>query len=114
MSPRVRGWMSPTLSMFGGGRSVAAALEQAAITEADAAALGRNALVVFIDGLQACADAGRSTSTDPHADAIALWLGLHGLADQRVALTAFAWPTDIAERLIDPLAHLTLADSSAS
>lgn len=92
--------------MFGGVWDVANARDTAAITEVDAAALGQDTLGVIVDSLQACADAGRSTSDDPRADGIALWLGLHGLAAQRVAATAFPWPVDIATRLIDPLAHL--------
>lgn len=100
--------------MFGGVWDVARALDDAAITEADASVLGRNVLAVIIEALQACADAGRSSSTDPYADAVALWLGLHGLADQRVAATAFPWPADIADRLVDALAHLTPSDRSVS
>jgi AcrR family transcriptional regulator len=100
--------------MFGGVWNVAQALEQATISESDAAVLGQDALGVIVDGLQACADAGRSTSSDPRADGIALWLGLHGLAHQRVAAAAFAWPDDIAVRIIDPLAHLTQSNPSGS
>lgn len=92
--------------MFGGVWDVAHALDAAAITEVDAAALGQDALGAIVDSLQACADAGRSTTDDPRADGIALWLGLHGLAQQRVAATAFGWPDDIVTRLVDPLAHL--------
>jgi len=93
--------------MFGGVFDVARAHADAAITPSEAAALGQDALAVIVDSLRACADAGFSTSTDPRADGIALWLGLHGLAHQRVAAAAFPWPADIADRIIDPLAHLT-------
>ena len=41
------------------------------------------------------------------ADAVALWLGLHGLAHQKSVTVSFPWPADIAERLIVALAHLT-------
>lgn len=56
--------------------------------------------------LTACVAAGLSTSTDPGADAIALGVGLHGLAHQRTATRMFPWPADIAQRLTDPLARL--------
>lgn len=92
--------------MFGGVWNAAQALDSGAITEAEAAALGQDVLAVFVTCLQACADAGRSTSSDPSADTIALWLGLHGLAHQRTAATSFPWPPDITERIINPLAHL--------
>jgi hypothetical protein len=41
------------------------------------------------------------------ADAVALWVGLHGLAHQQSVAASFPWPADIAERLITTLAHLT-------
>lgn len=92
--------------MFAGVWNVAQALDSGSISEAEAAALGQDALAVLVAGVQACADAGRSTSDDPSADAIALWLGLHGLAHQRTAATSFPWPPDITKRIITPLAHL--------
>ncbi|MFD9963283.1 TetR/AcrR family transcriptional regulator [Amycolatopsis sp. NPDC058986] len=46
---------------------------------------------------------GARTSPDPADDAIALWLGLHGLAHQRAVLTWYAWPADIAQRVAGPL-----------
>ena len=73
---------------------------------AEVTELGQDALGVFITELDACVAAGSSTSTDTVADAIALWLGLHGLAHQRAVTAAFPWPADITERLITSLAHL--------
>ena len=92
--------------MFGGVWSAARALDGDAITEAEAADLGQDVLAVLVEALRACAEAGRSTTRDPAADAVALWLGLHGFAHQRAAATVFAWPQDIVERLVDPLARL--------
>jgi hypothetical protein len=57
--------------------------------------------------MDACVTAGQATSIDPYADSIALWLGLHGLAHQRAVTVAFPWPSDIADRIITALAHLT-------
>jgi AcrR family transcriptional regulator len=93
--------------MFGGLWNAAGAVAEAAITAEEATTLGRPALLVLTDALAGCVAAGRSTSTDPGADAVALWLGLHGLAHQRAVAPAFPWPAGITRRLIDPLAHLT-------
>ena len=60
---------------------------------------------MLITSMEACVAAGRSTSTDPHADAIALWLGLHGLAHQRAVTAAFPRPTDITTRIVTLLAR---------
>lgn len=66
--------------------------------------------MVLSASVRAYVDAGRSTSDDPDADAIALWLGLHCLAYQRTAASSFLWPPDITERIINPLAHLLSAN----
>jgi len=94
-------------AMFGGLWRAGPAIDSAAVSAAEVTELGQDALAVLITALNACVDAGTSTSTNTVADAIALWLGLHGLADQRSAAAAFPWPADIAERLITSLAHLT-------
>jgi AcrR family transcriptional regulator len=92
--------------MFGGLWNAADAVDQSAITMADVTELGQDALRLLVTALADCVAAGQSASTDPAADAIALWLGLHGLAHQRAVAPGFPWPTDIVERLIRPLAHL--------
>ena len=69
--------------------------------------LGTEAMQLLTDSVAACVASGHSTSTDPAADALALWLGLHGLAHQRAISGAFRWPTDISRRVAESLAHLT-------
>ncbi|GAA0903267.1 TetR/AcrR family transcriptional regulator [Pseudonocardia zijingensis] len=81
-------------------------LGTSSITEEDMLTLGRDTLGLIMDCLRACVDAGVATSTDPRADAVALWVGLHGLAHQQSVTVAFPWPADIEERLIGALAHL--------
>ncbi|GAA1989769.1 TetR/AcrR family transcriptional regulator [Amycolatopsis minnesotensis] len=81
-------------------------LTTSSLTENDMAALGQPTLRLLTDAMADCVDAGRATSTDLDADAVALWLGLHGLAHQRAVSPSFPWPPDIAERLITTLAHL--------
>ncbi|MFJ5924032.1 TetR/AcrR family transcriptional regulator [Kitasatospora sp. NPDC092948] len=91
-------------TMFGG--AWMPNLGSSSVTEGDVSALGRESLTLLADTLGDCVRAGCATSSDPVADAVALWLGLHGLAHQRLVTVAFPWPTDIAERLITTLAHL--------
>jgi hypothetical protein len=95
--------------MFGGLWRADVAVAEGAIAFSDVAELGQQALGILVQGLAKCAAAQRSTTTDPYADAIALWLGLHGLADQRAVSTACPWPADISERLVTPLAHISQA-----
>ncbi|WP_250213248.1 TetR/AcrR family transcriptional regulator [Acrocarpospora catenulata] len=64
-------------------------------------------LRLFIGLLTDCADAGHSTSTNPSADTIALWLGLHGLAHQQSVIPGFPWTTELVPRVVASLAHLT-------
>lgn len=77
------------------------------VTKEDVATLGDASLALFVDALGNCVAAGESGSTDITADTVALWLGLHGLAHQRASTVAFPWPPDIADRLIEALAHFT-------
>ncbi|MGW1320194.1 TetR/AcrR family transcriptional regulator [Streptomyces sp. NPDC002426] len=86
-------------------------LGESSLTTQDLATLGMETMQILVDALGDCVAAGQSTSTDPSADAVALWLGLHGLAHQRAVTRAFPWPEDIADRIITTLAHLDTADA---
>lgn len=92
--------------MFGGVWRAAQAVADGAVSPEQVEALGQGALGVLSDCLADCVADGSSTSTDPGADAVALWLGLHGLAHQRAVSTEFPWPADITERVVRPLARL--------
>lgn len=92
--------------LFGGLWNAAGAVQEGAMSVTDASHLGHEVLAVLVGTLTDCVAAGRSTSSDPAADAVAIWLGLHGLAHQRALATAFPWPADIEDRLVGPLAHL--------
>ncbi|GAB2575264.1 TetR/AcrR family transcriptional regulator [Microlunatus antarcticus] len=81
-------------------------LSQSALTENDLVSLGGPTLGMLTDTLEACVAEGVATSTDPAADAVALWLGLHGLAHQRASTVSFPWPGDIVTRLVSGLTHL--------
>lgn len=93
--------------MFGGLWNGGDAVESAAVSAAEVTALGQEALGILVAALRACVSAGSSASTDPLADTIALWLGLHGLAHQRVVAPGFPFPAGIADRMITSLAHLS-------
>lgn len=94
--------------LFGGLWNAAGAVREGTLTETDAHELGHEVLAVLMGALNDCVAAGRSTSSDPRADAVAVWLALHGLAHQRALATAFSWPPDIEDRLVVPLAHLVV------
>ncbi|WSA29772.1 TetR/AcrR family transcriptional regulator [Streptosporangium sp. NBC_01755] len=64
-------------------------------------------LRLLADLLTDCAAAGHSTSTDPGADTIALWLGLHGLAHQHTVTRTFSWTAQLVPHVVASLAHLT-------
>lgn len=91
-------------TMFGG--LWAPELTSSSLTEKDLATIGDDSMQILIDALGDCVAAGQATSTNVAADAVALWVGLHGLAHQRAVSPSYPWPHDIAERIISALAHL--------
>lgn len=91
-------------TMFGG--LWMPALHDGSVTEHDLAILGQGCTQLLTEALDDCVIAGQATSTNLQADAVALWLGLHGLAHQRAVTVAFPWPPGIADRIITALAHL--------
>ncbi|WP_053737612.1 TetR/AcrR family transcriptional regulator [Nocardia sp. NRRL S-836] len=81
--------------------------DDTSITDADLESLGAEALTLLARVLGACVEAGIAHGSDDlHGDAVALWLGLHGLAHQRAVVRKMPGPQDVAERLITALAHL--------
>lgn len=59
------------------------------------------AFEVLVDGIAACAAAGRSASTDPFTDATILWTSLHGAVMMRQFVPGFPWPS--FEETVDAL-----------
>ncbi|ANY08008.1 TetR/AcrR family transcriptional regulator [Pseudonocardia sp. HH130630-07] len=82
-------------------------LEASSVTETDLHSLGRASLELLAEAVSGCAAAGISATTDPDADAVVLWLGLHGLAHQRLVTVSFPWPADVLERIVTSAARLT-------
>ncbi|WP_371495504.1 TetR/AcrR family transcriptional regulator [Kitasatospora sp. NBC_00374] len=62
---------------------------------------GLDSFMALVRSLETCVEAGRSASTDPFGDAVALWTALHGQVTLRAALPDFPWPpTDTVEQLV--------------
>ena len=59
--------------------------------------LGAEAFALLVGGIEDCALAGASASTDVVADATAVWVALHGAVSLRTALPGFPWPAETAE-----------------
>lgn len=76
--------------------------------------IGSDVFMLLVGALEACRAAGRSLSTDPFADAAALWAALHGAAELRAAAPLFPWPADLLDRLVERLALLTDSPEGAA
>lgn len=92
--------------MFGAVWDASRALDRSPAIADEVAVLGMGAFDVLRRALADCVAAGRSTSTDPFADAAALWVGLHGFAQLQVATPVFPWPAPLRGILVDRLALL--------
>ncbi|WP_258946058.1 TetR/AcrR family transcriptional regulator [Lentzea californiensis] len=91
--------------MFGG--LWTPSVEDTSITDADLDSLGAGAFTLLADVLGACVEEGIAHGSDDlFGDAVALWLGLHGLAHQRAVVRKMPGPADVGDRLIRALAHL--------
>jgi AcrR family transcriptional regulator len=91
--------------MFGG--LWTPSVEDTSITDADLDSLGAEAFTLLVDVLGACVEEGIAHGSDDlFGDAVALWLGLHGLAHQRAVVRKMPGPADVGDRLIKALAHL--------
>ncbi|WP_327676246.1 TetR/AcrR family transcriptional regulator [Kitasatospora sp. NBC_00458] len=68
---------------------------------------GLDAFQMLVDSVDACVRAGRSSSTDPFGDAVALWTALHGQVTLRADLPGFPWPpTDTVEQMARRLGRI--------
>lgn len=65
----------------------------------------------LVDALTRCVRLGRSASTDPFADATAIWCAMHGAVTLRTRAPAFPWPPIEAsiEGFVRLLGHITPA-----
>jgi AcrR family transcriptional regulator len=66
------------------------------------------AFALLVNAVAACVEAGVSTSSDPFADATAIWVAMHGYAVLYPSRPAFPWPDSDAtlERIVTALAGL--------
>jgi len=68
---------------------------------------GLAAFNTLVTNLDACVDAGKSTSTDTFVDAVSIWTSLHGQVMLRADLPEFPWPsTDTVSEMVRSLARL--------
>lgn len=81
-------------------------LDEVSMTREQMFSLGAGPMQVLIDAMDACIASGDVGGTDPVADSVTVWVGLHGLAHLRLATPNYPFPDDIAERVINPLAQL--------
>jgi len=96
-------WPQRYRILFGGVWNAAEAQKS---SSTGAVVVGDEVFALMVQAIKECVTAGRSSSTDPFADASALWVALHGLADLRVTAPLFPWPPDLVELLINRLALL--------
>jgi AcrR family transcriptional regulator len=73
--------------------------------------IGAEAFAQLVRSIDTCVAAGCSTSTDSLADAVAIWVYLHGLVSLRHGLTRFPWPPleQMVDETVARLAHLNQA-----
>jgi AcrR family transcriptional regulator len=71
---------------------------------------GAEAFAQLVNAVDACVQAGGSSSTDVVGTATALWVALHGTVTLRTTLPRFPWPEPVGEfvrELVLPLAQVT-------
>jgi AcrR family transcriptional regulator len=72
---------------------------------------GAEAFALLVQGIQDCAAAGLSASTDVVADATAVWVALHGTVTLRSSLPGYPWPEpdSFVRHLVLSLARISSA-----
>ena len=95
-------WPQRYRAMFKGVWDNAEALKAPGVAD-DPAMIGKDAFDVLASAVGACSDAKGSTSADTFADATALWVALHGLAELQSRALLFPWPPNLLDTLIDRL-----------
>jgi AcrR family transcriptional regulator len=70
---------------------------------------GAEAFALLVRGIEDCAEAGASASTDVLADSTAVWVALHGAVTLRTSLPGFPWPEPetFVRHLVLSLARIT-------
>jgi AcrR family transcriptional regulator len=76
--------------------------------------MGAAALQTLVDSIASCREAGRSTSTDPYDDALAVWSAIHGLTTLRTSRPHFArlHRDELMRSVIHRLARITSSPQS--
>jgi AcrR family transcriptional regulator len=63
-----------------------------------------DAFQTLVDAVAACAEAGRSDSTDYFGDATLIWMAMHGAIALRTTASGFPWPSSLEDD-IDDMVH---------
>ena len=92
--------------MFGGVWNAKEALAALVDETTRVRAIGMETFAILQDAVELCVSAGVSRSDNPRRDATALWVALHGVADQSSAAPLFPWPDSLVDTLVDSLAQL--------
>jgi AcrR family transcriptional regulator len=76
---------------------------------------GAETFALLVQDIEDCVTAGVSASTDPVADATAVWAAMHGTVSLRTALPRFPWPDPAAfvRQFVLSLAQVTARAPSA-
>jgi AcrR family transcriptional regulator len=76
---------------------------------------GAETFALLVQDIEDCVTAGVSASTDPVADATAVWVAMHGTVSLRTALPRFPWPDPAAfvRQFVLSLAQVTARAPSA-
>ena len=71
---------------------------------------GAETFALLVQDIEDCVTAGVSASTDPVADATAVWVAMHGTVSLRTALPRFPWPDPAAfvRQFVLSLAQVTV------
>lgn len=70
--------------------------------------VGAESFVLLVESIEACVEAGSSTSPSPFESALQLWIAMHGFATLRASTPGFPWPDPdgLLDSLIDRLAFI--------
>lgn len=70
--------------------------------------VGGEGFSLLVEGIRECVHAGVSSSTEPFADATAIWVALHGTVSLWSTICGGPWPDDhdFVRRLVVVLAHI--------
>lgn len=78
--------------------------------------IGAEAFALLVNAVNACVEAGLSTSPSPVDSAVELWISMHGFVTLRLSAPGFPWPEvdTLLDSLISRLALISGSDAPGS